>query len=59
MAQKKIGVFVCHCGINIASVVQIEELVKHGLPRRQILALRLSIFNEEWSDDWEQLRKAA
>ena len=28
MAQKRIGVFVCHCGINIASVVQIEELVK-------------------------------
>jgi heterodisulfide reductase subunit A len=28
MAQKKIGVFVCHCGINIASIVQIEELVK-------------------------------
>ncbi|UCE19840.1 MAG: CoB--CoM heterodisulfide reductase iron-sulfur subunit A family protein [Gemmatimonadota bacterium] len=28
MPQKKIGVFVCHCGINIASVVQIEELVK-------------------------------
>ena len=28
MAQKRIGVFVCHCGINIASVVQIEKLVK-------------------------------
>ncbi|MFQ6093495.1 MAG: 4Fe-4S binding protein, partial [bacterium] len=26
--MKKIGVFVCHCGINIAGVVQIEELVK-------------------------------
>lgn len=24
-----------------------------------VLALRLSIFNEEWSGDWEQLRKAA
>ena len=28
MAQKRIGVFVCHCGINIASVVRVEELVK-------------------------------
>jgi len=24
-----------------------------------VLALRLSIFNEEWADDWEQLRQAA
>ena len=24
-----------------------------------VLALRLSIFNEEWAEDWEQLRKAA
>jgi hypothetical protein len=28
-----------------------------NIPR--VLALRLSIFNEEWSDDWERLRQAA
>jgi heterodisulfide reductase subunit A len=28
MAQKRIGVFVCHCGINIAGVVRVEELIK-------------------------------
>lgn len=28
--SKKIGVFVCHCGINIASNVDIDELIKYS-----------------------------
>ncbi len=32
--EKRIGVFVCHCGINIASVVDVENVVDYakGLP---------------------------
>lgn len=28
MAQKKIGVFVCHCGLNIAGTVDVEKIVE-------------------------------
>ena len=29
-AEKRIGVFVCHCGINIASVVDVENVVEYA-----------------------------
>ncbi|MBN1350369.1 CoB--CoM heterodisulfide reductase iron-sulfur subunit A family protein [candidate division KSB1 bacterium] len=29
MARKKIGVFVCHCGLNIASTVDVEKVVEN------------------------------
>ena len=28
--KKKIGVFVCHCGINIAKTVDVEEVQKYA-----------------------------
>ncbi len=28
--EAKIGVFVCHCGHNIAGVVDVPEVVKHA-----------------------------
>jgi len=28
--MNKIGVFVCHCGINIASTVEVKELVRYA-----------------------------
>ena len=28
--SNRIGVFVCHCGINIASTVDIEQLTKYA-----------------------------
>ncbi|MBN2523416.1 MAG: disulfide reductase, partial [Bacteroidales bacterium] len=28
--NKKIGVFVCHCGINISSNVDVEELTEYS-----------------------------
>ena len=38
--KKRIGVFVCHCGVNIASVVDVERVAKElewGLPSQLTL----------------------
>jgi heterodisulfide reductase subunit A len=28
--EKRIGVYICHCGLNIAGTVDVEELAKHA-----------------------------
>jgi len=28
--KPKVGVYVCHCGVNIAGVISVEDLVKYA-----------------------------
>jgi len=42
--EPKIGVFICHCGINIAGVVNIEEVVKFTSQLPQVVHVEHNLF---------------
>ncbi len=33
----RIGVFICHCGLNIARVIEIEELVNYAKSLKDVV----------------------
>jgi len=42
--EPKIGVFICHCGINIAGVVNVEEVVKFTSELPQVVHVENNLF---------------
>ncbi len=42
--EPKIGVFICHCGINIAGVVNIEEVVRFASELPQVVHVENNLF---------------
>jgi heterodisulfide reductase subunit A len=42
--EKRIGVYICHCGTNIASTVDVEEVVKYATSLRGVAVARNYLF---------------
>ena len=39
IAQPRIGVFVCHCGLNIAGTIDVDQLVEYAKSQRDVVAV--------------------
>ncbi len=37
--SEKIGIYVCHCGSNIAGAVDVAEVAQWGLERKELFSL--------------------
>ncbi|MFW6110956.1 MAG: hydrogenase iron-sulfur subunit [Thermoproteota archaeon] len=38
--ERRIGVFICHCGLNIASVIDIDQLVEHAQTLQDVVCVK-------------------
>lgn len=40
----RIGVFICHCGVNIASVIDVEEIMEYSKTLNNVVAVDTNLF---------------
>ena len=53
--RPRIGIFVCHCGSNIASVVDVEKVVEHARELKDVVFADHAIY--VCSDDSQDIIK--
>ena len=49
MAKKRIGVFVCHCGMNIAGIVDVERVARAAMNHPNVVFAQNYIYTVSYT----------